>query len=278
MSSIRLPPPASLLSGPLLSILSGCALLAWSVPARAAAGDGDQDDDAQSRARATDAGAAVEAGAFLPWATPARTDTQRALAFVQGGYDSARRGSLFQATAEVGLFDRVALRGGSTYLGPSGTLRPDFAVRVDALRQERHGLDLSASVGYEAQGFNLTPAVTARLAASRLLGATRLLASAAYGTGTTQGERFGDLRLAGLRRVTRDLHLGLDSRMRIDLERDQHEPPGEAEWEVDAGPVASYALGRFVVSASAGATALKYRLVPGQHLGLISMMGAGAVF
>lgn len=269
--SFGLPSPCSPLS---IAGLCAVALAAWALPARAA----DSDDDDQATRRTVDAAAGVEAGAFLPWSMAARADSQRALAFVQGGYDSARGGSLFQATAEVGLFGGVSLRGGSTYLGPSGTMRPDFAVRVDALRQERHGLDLAASVGYEAQGFNLTPAITARLAASRLFGSTRLLANAAYGVGTTQGERFGDLRLAGLRRVTRDLHVGLDSRFRIDLERDQNEPAGEPDWEVDAGPVATYALGRFVVSANAGATALKYRLVPGQHAGLISMLGAGTVF
>jgi hypothetical protein len=266
--SSRLPSSRSL---SLMAVL--CAALAGG-PARAA-GDGTDDEGAP---RSADAGAGVAAGAFLPWSMAARADSQRALAFMQGGYDSARKGSLFQATAEVALYGRVSLRGGSTYLGPTGTLRPDFAVRVDALRQERHGVDLSAAVGYEAQGFNLTPAITARLAASRLLGSTRVLANVAYAMGTAQNERFGDLRLAGLRRVTRDLHLGLDSRMRIDLERDQHEPAGEAEWEVDAGPVATYAVGRFLVSASAGATALKYRLQPGQQLGMITLLGAGAVF
>ncbi|HET6147643.1 MAG TPA: hypothetical protein VFH68_08925 [Polyangia bacterium] len=254
-----------------------CEARAWSRPS-AAADDAATDDDQSAAPRTADAAAGVAAGAFLPWSMAARVDSQRALALVQGGYDSARRGSLWQATAEVELFGRVSLRGGSTYLGPSGTMRPDFAVRVDALRQERHGIDLAGSVGYEAQGFNLKPAIIARVAAARLLGSTRLLANAAYGVGTVEGERFGDLRLAGLRPVTRDLHVGLDSRFRIDLERDQHEPPGEPEWEVDAGPVATYALGRFVVSASAGATALKYRLVPGQHLGMISLLGAGTVF
>src|SRR5206468_10155306 len=112
----------------------------------------------------------------------------------------------------------------------------------------------------------------------RLLGSTRLLANAAYAVGTAEGERFGDVRLAGLTRVTRDLHVGLDSRLRLDLERNTVEPAGEPDWEVDAGPVATYALGRFVVSASAGATALKYRLVPGDHVGVVSLLGAGAGF
>jgi hypothetical protein len=260
-----------------LSLLAGlCAALAGVAPARAA-GDATDDDGA---ARTVEAGAGIGAGAFLPWSMAARADSQRALAFMQGGYDSARKGALFQATAEVALFGRVSLRGGSTYLGPTGILRPDAALRVDILRQraDGSGLDLAAAVGYEALGFNTTPAITARLAVSRLLGSTRLLANVAYGVGTAEGERFGDLRLAGLRRVTRDLHVGLDSRFRVDLERDNDEPAGEPDWEVDAGPVATYALGRFVVSASAGATALKYRLVPGQHLGLISLLGAGTVF
>ena len=159
-----------------------------------------------------------------------------------------------------------------------GKIQPDFAFKLDALRQERHGIDLAVAVGYEAQGFNTTPAFTARVAASRAFGRTRLIGNAGYGLGAREGERFGDLRFAGLRQVTRNLSIGVDSRVRIDLERDAVEPAGEPDWEVDGGPVATYSLGRFVVSASGGATALKYRLIAGQHLGAIGLLGAGAVF
>jgi hypothetical protein len=139
-------------------------------------------------------------------------------------------------------------------------------------------VDVAAVAGYEAQGFNLTPAVVARAAIGRTLGHTRLTGNVGYGVGTRAGERFGDLRMAALQRLSRDLHLGLDSRFRIDLERDADEPAGEPDWELTAGPMAALSLGRFIVSAGGGATALKYRLVPERHVGVYGLMGLGAVF
>jgi hypothetical protein len=235
----------------------------------------DSDDQAQSPSSAS---AAVGVGAFSPFTMGARSDTQRALGFFQGGYDSARRGGVFQAGAEAQLWGRVAVRGGGSYLGPSGTLHPEVALKVDALRQERQGVDLAAAVGYEAQGFNLTPAVVARLAVGRTLDHTRLTANVGFATGTRANERYGDLRLAAMQELSGNLHLGLDSRFRIDLERDTDEPAGEAEWELNAGPMAALSVGRFVLSAGGGASAVKYRLIGDRNVGLYGLMGLGAVF
>lgn len=251
--------------------------MALLVPAASRAGSpGDDEDEARSQPATAAPAAAV--GAFQPFTTSARGDTQRALGFFLGGYDSARRSAVFQAAAEVHIWGRLSLRGGGSYLGPTGELRPEVALRVDALRQEVHGVDVAAVAGYEAQGFNLTPALVARAAVGRTQGNTRLTGNLGYGIGTRAGERFGDLRMAALQRVSRDLHLGVDSRFRIDLERDADEPAGEPEWELAAGPVAALSLGRFVVSAAGGATAVRYRLVPERHVGVYGLMGLGAVF
>lgn len=235
------------------------------------------DDEGETRV-APAAGEAVGVGAFQPFTTSARSDTQRALGFFQGGYDSARRGSVFQAVAEVQVWGRLSLRGGGSYLGPTGQLQPDVGIKVDVLRQERHGVDVAAAAGYEALGFNLTPAVVARAAIGRTMGQTRLTGNVGYGAGTRAGERFGDLRMAAMQQLSRDLHLGLDSRFRIDLERDSDEPAGEPEWELAAGPMAALSLGRFVVSAAGGATALRYRLVPDRRVGVYGLMGVGTIF
>jgi hypothetical protein len=98
------------------------------------------------------------------------------------------------------------------------------------------------------------------------------------GFGLDEGERYGDFRAAVMRGLTRDLHLGLDSRLRVDLERDQDEPAGEPDWELVAGPLATYSVGPFVVSASAGLSALKLRLVDARNFGLIGTVGFGAVY
>jgi hypothetical protein len=40
----------------------------------------------------------------------------------------------------------------------------------------------------------------------------------------------------------------------------------------------SYAVGSFVVTASAGAAAWQFRLHPDAHIGAVGLLGAGAVF
>jgi hypothetical protein len=220
----------------------------------------------------------VGAGAFLPWTMGARSDAQRALVYGQGGYDGAERGAVYQTVLEAQLYGRFSVRAGGSYLGPSGRFRPEAGLRLDVLRQEQHGVDLAVLGVYEAQGFNTVRAVTARVAVSRAFGDTRLVSNLGYGFGLQDGERYGDFRLAGLHALTRDLQVGLDSRFRIDLERDDDEPIGEPDWELVTGPLATYSIDRFVISATAGLSALKFRLVETTHLGAIGTLGLGAVF
>jgi hypothetical protein len=217
-------------------------------------------------------------GAFLPWTMGARSDTQRALVYAQGGYDGAENGAVFQTSLEAQILGRLSLRAGGSYIGPSGTFRPEAGLRIDVLRQERHGVDLAVLGVYEAKGFNTVRAITARVAVSRAFGDTRLIGNLGYGFGLEEGERYGDLRLAGLHAVTSHLQVGLDSRFRVDLERDADEPPGEPDWELLAGPLATYSFDRFVVSASAGLSALKLRLIETKHVGAIATLGFGSVF
>jgi hypothetical protein len=249
------------------------AILAAAAPASAA-----EEDDLASSPEVTSAAKSASNGAFLPWTMGARSDPQRALVFAQGGYSGAESGGVYQVVAEAQLFGRLAIRAGGSYFGPSDTFRPEVGLRVDALRQERHGIDMAVLGVYETKGFNTVRAVTARIALSRAFGETRVVSNVGYGFGLEEGERYGDFRLAGLRRVTQRLQIGVDSRLRIDLERDADEPPGEPDWEIMAGPLATYAIDRYVVSAMVGYSALKYRLVEGRHTGAIGTIGVGAVF
>jgi hypothetical protein len=237
------------------------------------------DDETLTARPALAAARSAEAGAFLPWTMAARSDSQRALVYGQGGYNAAEKSGVFETVAEAQIFGRVSLRAGGAYFGE--TFRPEAGLRIDALRQEAHGVDLAVLGVYETKGFNTVRAITARVAISRAFGetgATRLVSNLGYGIGLEEGEGYGDFRLAGLRRLTEKLHVGVDSRLRVDLERDSDEPPGEPDWEVVAGPVATYAIDRFIVTAMAGYSALKFRLVDGTRSGAIGTLGVGAVF
>ncbi len=230
------------------------------------------------RAEPRPAATSADVGSFLPLTMAARSDSQRGLVFGQGGYNGAESSAVFNLLGEAQLFNRVSLRLGGGYYGPNDQFRPEVGLRIDALRQETAGVDLAVLGVYETKGFNTVRAITARVAISRLFGGTRVISNLGYGFGLEEGERYGDFRLAGVHVVTAQLLVGVDSRLRIDLERDDDEPPGEPDYEVIAGPVATYAIDRYVISANAGYSALKYRLVPGTHAGAIGMLGVGTVF
>lgn len=218
----------------------------------------------------------VDRGSFLPQTMAARSDGARATVFLQGGYEGAQRDAVFTAVTEAMVFDRVTLRAGATSF--DGQTRPELGLRIDALRRERHGVDLAMFGAYEARGFNTVSALTTRVAISRAWSATRVTANVGYGFGRADGERYGDLRLAVLQRVLRHVHLGLDSRARADLERDADEPAGEPDWEIVAGPLLAVSIDSFVLTATGGYSRLVYRLVPGAHVGALASLGVGTVF
>jgi hypothetical protein len=233
-----------------------------------------QDDGAETPVPG--ARAAAAAGNFLPFALSARSDTQRAFVATQGGYDSVREGALFRAAAQARIVGPLAVRAAVTYGEPEASFKPEVGLKVDALHQEDHGIDLAIAASYEPEGFNTTPAASLRLALGRSLGATQLLANVGYGA-SLDGERHGELRGGLLHTLLPQLQLGLDSRFRIDLERDDDEPAGEPEWDFSAGPAASLVLGPVVLSASGGPSALKLRFADAQ-VGVMGSVGVGAAF
>jgi hypothetical protein len=220
--------------------------------------------------------ASAAASNFMPFAQSARSDTQRAFVATQGGYDSVRDAAVFRAAVQARVYGRLSLRGGMSYGDAAARVRPEVGLKVDALRQEKHGFDLAIAGGYEPQGFNTTPAASLRLALGRSFGATQLVANVGYAA-SLDGERNGDVRLGLLHAVLPALQVGFDSRFRIDLERDEHEPAGEPEWDLVAGPTASYTLGPIVVSATGGGSALKLRFADA-GLGAFGSLGLGAAF
>ena len=202
----------------------------------------------------------AETGAFLPFTVPASNAAQRAYLTMQGGYDAARGGMVFDTAVQATVVGPLSLRGGAAYVAPSGTLRPSVALAVQALRQDRHGVDLSLYGGYQAQGFNTVPAANVTLAIGRTVGRVSLIANVGYGYGLDEGEHYGEVRLASLVRALPDLRVGLDARARIDLERDADEPENEPDWDLTVGPMVTWTVGHFAVSASGGLSAIRYRL------------------
>jgi hypothetical protein len=99
-----------------------------------------------------------------------------------------------------------------------------------------------------------------------------------YGAGLEQGERYGAIGVGAIDRLSTHWYAGVTSQAHLDLERDANEPAEERDWDVQAGPIVSYALGPVVLSAVTGVAAWQFRLHPDAHIGAIGMLGAGAVF
>ena len=239
-----------------------------------------QDDRGAAASSSAPASAqqSASAGAFSNWTTTARSDTQRATARVIGGYDGAGKGATFDSGAEVQVTKRVGVRATGSSSPASDGLGLRFEGKLDALRQETNGLDLAIAGGYESRGFNEVPALAGTLALGRSLGRLQLLANVGYARGIEDAEQYGSAGLAGIYQASQQLQLGLDSRLRIDLERDGDEPPGEREWELLAGPTVTFTVGSFAVIGGTGLAVNQLRLQPGLNLGAIGYLGLGAAF
>jgi hypothetical protein len=259
------------------SMRLGTCLLALLLtsPALARPGDGVKPEDIAPTSEIKDT---VEAGALLPWSVSARHPRQGMLIHSYGGYDSAKRAPVMMGALDATLIERITLRAVGTNEGMNDQLNPAVGLLVDVLYQENSGLDLALGGDYELEGWNRQEWLVTRMAAGRTAGLTRVQANAAFGLATNGVERYGDLRLSGLHPVAEGLYAGLDSRARVDLERAGEEPSGEMDWDMQAGPVATVAVGRWSVSATGGVSAWKLRSRETTKLGAVGALGVGAVF
>jgi hypothetical protein len=254
-----------------LPIATALALVAWATgPALAA-------DDVSPPAAAEPTAAA---GSFLPWTVSARPPGAGGRGFLTlgGGYDAARGAGVGQASAEAQVWGPLSLRLGGFYSEASRSLRPDAGLKLGLLSQAKHGVDGALAVSYRAEGFNLKPSVEALAAVGRQIGRTNLLANAAFGAGLDEGERYGDVRLAALRRLGSAVYAGLDARARFDLELEFPEPAGEPELELQAGPVLTVPVGRLAVTAYGGLSVVRFREGEAALVGATGGLNVGSVF
>lgn len=244
----------------------------------ARAAQADPEVDGAEAPREVSAARSVDVGAFMPWSLPARGDAQRAFVLVQGGYDSAARGAVFDSAVQANVYGPLSLRGGFSYVGPEGRGRPSVSLSVDLLRQGAHGVDLALYAGFQGNGFNTVPAVSAMLALGRSVGRLSLRANVGYGLGVERGEQYGEARLGAMVRVHPMVSVGLDARARLDLERDADEPEGEPDWDLVAGPLATLSFNRFVLGAGVGVSSTKFRASSDVRAGAVAHMTLGTAF
>jgi hypothetical protein len=248
----------------------------------AAASGGRARADAGSDRATGDAPRAAEVamrdGSFAPWTMSARAARTDASAVGFAGYDSARRGPIAEARAEVHLFGPVALRGGASYSNDTGRMRPEVGARVGILREEAHGIDAALGVLFRAEGFDEPEGEIETFAcASRSLGRFAAAANLVYGQDPEGRERDGELRASFIRRSDR-FALGLDARLRLALgAAETATARAEPAFDALAGPIAMVAVGPLVVLGQVGPSAVKMRDAS-PIFGVAAFAGLGSAF
>ncbi|HUS29779.1 MAG TPA: hypothetical protein VMZ53_14845 [Kofleriaceae bacterium] len=227
-------------------------------------------DDAVKR----DASLSADTATFLPFTDS--PGSQSHMVKTLGVYDGARGGAALDTTVEAKLSEKFQLE--AQLEVEAGEASPSIEGQFDLLEEKQHGIDLQAAVGVDASGFNEVPAVFAKATVGGHVSGTYLVGDSQFELGTQRGERAAVLGFAGIRDLGGHLYMGFDSRLRVDLEKDMSEPEGEASWDLVAGPLATYATGRYAITAALGLSGTEPRDAMTSDVGAFASLGVGAVF
>lgn len=220
----------------------------------------------------------AEAGAFLPFTLGARVDSQRAFVSTTSGYDSANRTALLESAAALHIWGPFAIKAAAVYTADNNTLRPQFGLQVQALRQAKHGIDGSIAAFYKAEGLTEPEGeIEVIIALGRQFGRTSLFANLVVGSDFDGQERDGEIRVAGLQRLGNRFFIGLDNRVRFDLGSSKLKLLKEPSWDLIAGPTGVFTWNRLAIIAQAGASAVNFNAT-GTAVGAIALGGFGVSF
>jgi hypothetical protein len=93
-------------------------------------------------------------------------------------------------------------------------------------------------------------------------------------------DRYTEGGLAAYLQLAPDLRLGLEARLRLDLDGDDSDDAAEgaSDWELVAGPLVVVTAGRWLVTAGLGLSAFELRQGDAADLGALFHLGIGTIF
>ena len=218
---------------------------------------------------------------FLPTTGSAALSDAPVTTGAWGGYDGAARAPVAAVAAEVRIVGPVALMVGASYTeaaDASPAVRMKVGLRAQFLRQERAGVDASASLQYRRDRFIGEDGLfQAGLAIGRSFGSVQAVANVLYGQDGEGDDRVGEARLAIFRPIGGGFHLGGEGRYAHSLGSTDplRVSRGNPSMEAMAGPVLAYTAGRLVLVAEAGATTTRIAV---QQTGFVGVAGVGTTF
>jgi hypothetical protein len=217
-------------------------------------------------------------GAFMPFSLPARVGETRAFAWGSGGYDSARKGPVADAVAEVQLWGPIALRGGATYSNDTDKMRPSVGLRAQLLHQATSGIDGALSVFFKTEGFTETEGeIETFVSIGHVFDRTAVMGNLVYGQDPEGNERDGEVRASVIRSAGR-FTFGFDSRARSAIGT-QHGTAAVKEPKYDAtvGALGAVTISSLMFFAEVGPNVVKMPLVS-RSFGAIAFAGIGSAF
>ena len=229
--------------------------------------------DGEPAASVEPASVSAAAGMFLPTLIAPRVDSQTAFMRTLGGYDSARRSAQFEAIGDVTIIGPLAARVGALYSQRPNSLRPLFGLRVQALSQEAHAIDMAVGGFYRPEGFTEAEGeVELAVMIGRRFGPLAMFANLVYGQDPEGAERDAEAKIAALYQVIAALQAGFDARLRFDLgsEEGKRRTEGGAEYDLVVGPTASLAFGHLAALAQTGLSVFGTKAA---RLGAVALIG-----
>jgi hypothetical protein len=223
----------------------------------------------------------ADAGAFEPYTFAARIEGRATVALLSG-YDSAYHNAVGTIGAEARVWGPIAIRAGASWVPARTTIWPAAGLRVQALKQERFGIDLSLGAQYKAEGLtegDIEGELEGVVAIGRRFGRLGLLANLVFGSDFDGNDRDGEVHLSGQYTITDRLRAGLDSRVRFDLGSNPASLASthKATLDVVAGPTASVMFGPAIFVATVGYSGVQ--LYGSSYAsGVVAMGGVGAGF
>jgi hypothetical protein len=223
-----------------------------------------------------DAQREVVRGAFLPFTDTPGTDVTRVM--THGVFNGAVDRARVETVGQIRVTNRIQIEAGLAYENLDSQqlndAAPSLAAQFSVLEEDTSAVDLQLAAGWDASGANRVSAVYAEAAVGRSVAGNYLIAATRLDVGSSDaGMQLG---LAGVRPLTANLSAGVDSRMTIDLNRDEMQT-NEASWALTAGPLLAYTWDRLAVVGSAGVAANKPHTTS-TDVGAYGSLGLGLAF
>jgi hypothetical protein len=204
----------------------------------------------------------------------------RAIATATATLDGSTHKNTVDINGEINVFGpiRLVLRVDNVFASGDGKARPGIGAAVQLFDERKHGVAGSAYLSYKAEGFTEGEGeIEGLVAFGKQLGQVHSTLNLAYGQDPDGVERDGELALGLHIEPMRGLFTGVIGRVRDALGSNGDKGTGVLR-DALGGASATYVIGNFGLTATAGITGVKTTTSNGMQTGPAAAFAVGATF